>query len=400
MRVSTLVAGLSAAGSAAALPFEPQSHALRSRLPSLHKPFPIKARQEANPWTDRRLLPNPSWAAKLESAYTTFAEAGDEVNAGKVRTIQQLGTFYWVSNIASLPSIDTAIADARAFRDATGEQPVVGLVLYNLPDRDCSAGESAGELDSTRGGEERYRTEFVDVYYDKVSAADDLTFAIVLEPDSLANLVTNMGVELCARAEPVYKRGIAYAVSKLQLPNVHLYIDAAHGGWLGWADNLAPSAAIYAEVLELARNQTGPATKIRGFSTNVSNYNPLHATVRENYTEWSPSWDEAHYASSLAPFLEDQGLPARFIVDQGRVALPGAREAWGEWCNVSPAGFGLPPSSEGLDSEYLDSVVWVKPGGESDGRCGFEGAPAAGQWHNEYVVHLVENAHPSILPAE
>lgn len=34
----------------------------------------------------------------------------------------------------------------------------------------------------------------------------------------------------------------------------------------------------------------GNGTKIRGFSTNVSNYNPFNALVRENYTEYSTAW--------------------------------------------------------------------------------------------------------------
>jgi cellulose 1,4-beta-cellobiosidase len=209
MRMSTLAAGLAATGFVAAAPFDMKAQALHKRV--------LKSRQESNPWVGKSLLANPSWGAKLESAYDTFIAAGDDVNAGKVRTIQGLGTFYWVSNIASLPLIDQAIADARAAKEATGEDQIIGLVLYNLPDRDCSAGESAGELSSANGGMARYKAEFVDPYFERVSAATDVSFAIVLEPDSLANLVTNMGIEFCAQAEPVYKEGIAYAISKLQL---------------------------------------------------------------------------------------------------------------------------------------------------------------------------------------
>jgi cellulose 1,4-beta-cellobiosidase len=165
-----------------------------------------------------------------------------------------------------------------------------------------------------------------------VALAPDLEFAIVLEPDSLGNLVTNMGIELCAQAADIYRQGIAHAIANLQFRHVNLYIDAAHGGWLGWDDNLPLAAKEFATVVKLA----GKNKKIRGFATNVSNYNPFNATVRENYTEWSNSWDESHYAASLAPFLEAEGLPANFIVDQGRVHLPGARKEWGEWCNVAP----------------------------------------------------------------
>jgi cellulose 1,4-beta-cellobiosidase len=226
MRYSDILAAMSLATVATATPFN---------MKDLHQ-----KRQDANPWEGKKPLPDPSWAAKMESAYDHFNEAGDAANAAKVRAIQDIGTFFWVSDRASLTNIDDAIAAGRAAKEATGEDQIVGLVLYNLPDRDCSAGESAGELKSEEGGMEIYKNEYIKPYAEKVSQATDLTFAIVLEPDSLANLVTNTGIELCAKAAPVYEEGIAYAIANLQFPNVHLYIDAAHGGWLGWDDNLEP----------------------------------------------------------------------------------------------------------------------------------------------------------------
>ncbi|KAK1854679.1 exoglucanase 3 precursor [Colletotrichum chrysophilum] len=346
-----------------------------------------------NPFTGKKLYANPDWAEKLEQTHDAFVAKGDSENAGKVRTIQNIGTFVWVSNTASLVNIDTAVERARAIQKETGEEQIVGLVLYNLPDRDCSAGESAGEFSSEENGLELYKETYIKPYAEKLAAASDLTFAVVLEPDSLANLVTNLAVEFCAKAAPVYEEGIAYAISSLQYDNVHLYIDAAHGGWLGWDDNLAPSAKLFAKVVHKAGNNT----RIRGFSTNVSNYNPFNANPRANYTEWSNSWDENHYALSLAPHLEAEGLPSRFIIDQGRVS--NSREEWGEWCNVSPAGFGMQPGTP-VNNTHIDSVVWVKPGGESDGRCGLEGAPRAGEWFDEYVQMLVENADPSIVASK
>ena len=108
------------------------------------------------------------------------------------------------------------------------------------------------------------------------------------------------------------------------------------------------------------------STKVRGFSTNVSNYNPFHAEVRENFTEWSPSWDEYHYHAALAPHLEENGLPARFIVDQGRSGQQNLCQQWGDWCNIKNAGFGTRPTTN-TGSALIDSIVWVKPGGECDG---------------------------------
>ncbi|KAK9424341.1 putative Glycoside hydrolase family 6 protein [Seiridium unicorne] len=362
-----------------------------SAAPQWSRPF-FSNSTDVNPFLDKKLFANPTWAAKLEQTYNAFIDQGDETNANKVRVIQDVGTFVWITDRAGLTNIDSAIASAREAKKSSGVDQIVGLVLYNLPDRDCSAGESAGELSSANNGLEIYKNEFIKPYAEKVSAAKDLTFAIVLEPDSLANLVTNMAVEFCANASDTYKEGIAYAISSLQYENVNLYIDAAHGGWLGWDDNLEPAAKIFAEVVQ----KSGNSTKVRGFSTNVSNYNPFIANPRENYTEWSNSYDESHYASSLAPHLEAQGLPTRFIIDQGRVAQYGARADWGEWCNVAPSGFGAKPGSP-TNNTLVDSLVWVKPGGESDGECGLTGAPKAGAWFDDYVQQLVKNADSSVF---
>lgn len=81
----------------------------------------------------------------------------------------------------------------------------------------------------------------------------------------------------------------------------------------------------------------------------------------------------------------------------------------GHWCNVIDTGFGMRPSSD-TGNEYIDSIVWVKPGGESDGtsdtsadrydsHCGFEDAlkpaPEAGTWFQAYFEQLLVNANPS-----
>lgn len=190
-----------------------------------------------NPFVGRTLSINHEYAAKLEATFDSFIERNDTVNAAKVRTVQKTGTFRWISNIGSLAGLDVGISAARAEQNQGKVPQIVGLVLYDLPDRDCSAGESAGEL-SGRDGLRRYKAEYVDAWFDRLRKAPDLTFAISVEPDAIGNMVTNQGIPLCASAKALQEEGIAYAIKKLQLPNVHLYLDASHGGWLGWADNL------------------------------------------------------------------------------------------------------------------------------------------------------------------
>ncbi|KAK4205542.1 1, 4-beta cellobiohydrolase [Triangularia verruculosa] len=347
---------------------------------------PLEARQSGNPFAGRSLFVNPKYSESLERTRQAFLSRGDQTNAAKVQYVQQkVGTFVWISNILLLRDIDDAIRDARAAK-SRGENPIVGLVLYNLPDRDCSAGHSSGELSLNQNGLNRYRTEYVQPFAQKLKAASDLQFAVVLEPDAIGNMVTGT-TAFCRNARGPQQDGIAYAIQQLQASNIHLYLDVANGGWLGWADNLKPMATIL--------QKAGSNARIRGYSSNVSNYNPYSTNNPPPYTAGSPSPDESRYATSLGNALRERGLPTSFIIDQGRVALDGARKEWGEWCNVSPAGFGQPFTTN-TNNANVDAIVWVKPGGESDGACGMSGAPQAGAWFDSYAQMLAQNAHSDI----
>jgi cellulose 1,4-beta-cellobiosidase len=44
---------------------------------------------------------------------------------------------------------------------------------------------------------------------------------------------------------------------------------------------------------------------------------------------------------------------------------PTAQLAWGDWCNLKGAGFGVRPTTNTGDA-LVDAFVWVKPGGEGD----------------------------------
>ncbi|KAF2759148.1 glycoside hydrolase family 6 protein [Pseudovirgaria hyperparasitica] len=345
-----------------------------------------------NPFINKAQFVNPAYAAKLNTTIASFEAKHDTLNADRTRTAQNISTFVWVTRAVDIAAIPVAVTAARTARWKTGKDQIIGLVHYNLPDRDCSAGESAGEFSSAKNGLELYKRTFVDKFAMELEKARDLTFAVVLEPDSLGNVVTNQGIEFCKNATKVYEDGLAYAIQKLQYSHVHLYVDAAHGGWLGWDDNLPLAAAEFSKVIKMA----GPHSRIRGFSTNVSNFNPYIANPRANYTQYSNSYDELHYAQSLTPHLLNNSLPAHFIIDQGRAGLQNQRAEWGEWCNVK-AGYGLRPSAK-TGSELVDAIVWVKPGGESDGKCGLEGAPGSGQWFNAYVEGLVKDANPVLDP--
>jgi cellulose 1,4-beta-cellobiosidase len=69
--------------------------------------------------------------------------------------------------------------------------------------------------------------------------------ALVIEPDSLPNLVTNANLQTCKDSASGYREGVAYALKQLNLPNIAMYIDAGHGGWLGWNDNVSKYSPIH-----------------------------------------------------------------------------------------------------------------------------------------------------------
>jgi cellulose 1,4-beta-cellobiosidase len=81
-------------------------------------------------------------------------------------------------------------------------------------------------------------TNFIPAIVAAINAAPNVAVALIIEPDSLPNWVTNADVTACANAASDYKAGVAYALQQLNLPKVAMYVDAGHGRWLGWDANL------------------------------------------------------------------------------------------------------------------------------------------------------------------
>jgi cellulose 1,4-beta-cellobiosidase len=221
--------------------------------------------------------------------------------------------------------------------------------------------------------------------------------------------VTNMGVAKCANAKPVYMRSTIYALQQLNLPNVAMYMDAGHAGWLGWPANQPGAAEIFAGIWKDA----GKPKALRGLATNVSNYNGFSLVTAPPYTSPNTVYDEKKYINALGPLLEGQGWTGvKFIVDQGRSGKqPTGQLEWGHWCNALGTGFGTRPTPNTGDA-WADAFVWIKPGGEADGTsdttadrydhfCGeadaMKPAPEAGTWFQAYFVQLLQNANPSFL---
>lgn len=262
--------------------------------------------------------------------------------------------------------MDTFLADIKA-KNAAGANLMGTFVVYNLPDRDCAALASNGELKIDEDGVNIYKTEYIDKIAEIIRKYPDVKINLAIEPDSLANMITNMNVQKCSRAASYYKDLTAYALRTLNFDNVDMYLDGGHAGWLGWEANIGPSATLYAEVYKAAGSPRG----VRGIVTNVSNYNAFKVGACPAITEGSKNCDEERFVNAFAPLLQAAGFPAHFIIDVGRSGKqPTGQQAWGDWCNVQGAGFGpLPTTNTG--SSLVDAFVWVKPGGEVSRQVSF-----------------------------
>ncbi|CAG7855134.1 Exoglucanase 3; AltName: Full=1,4-beta-cellobiohydrolase 3; AltName: Full=Exocellobiohydrolase 3; Flags: Precursor [Serendipita indica DSM 11827] len=346
-----------------------------------------------NPFSGKTVWLSTYYAAEVDSAAD---QVSDATLKAKILKVKEIPTFTWLDTIAKVATLDDYLPAASG--------KIFQLVVYDLPNRDCHANASNGELFFDQGGAAKYQG-----YIDGIAAAvkrnPSTTVIAVIEPDSLANLVTNLSDPRCSAAADGYKSSTTYALKTLAAAGVYMYMDAGHAGWLGWPANISPAADLFVTMW----TNGGKSPFIRGLATNVANYNALTAASPDPATQGNANYDETHYINALAPMLRTKGWNAQFIVDQGRSGVQNIRSAWGNWCNIKGAGFGLRPTTN-TGNQYIDAIVWIKPGGESDGTsntsatrydtmCGGPDAkipaPEAGQWFQAYFVDLVNNANPA-----
>ena len=228
-----------------------------------------------------------------------------------------------------------------------------------------------------------------------------------------------------------------YAVHTLKAhPNVSVYLDGTHSGWLGAGD--AADRLIQAGVNDAD-----------GFFLNVSNYivnarlekygtwvakciafgsNP--ASWGNGHTEWCASqyfpanpgdfssWalTDQWYADNVESqtWWYSESVLKHFVIDTSRngqgpwtptTSYPDPQD----WCNPPDRGLGYRPTAN-TGVSLVDAYLWIKIPGESDGECtrglGPGGTtvdpewgridPAAGAWFPEMALDLAHFANPPL----
>ena len=140
-----------------------------------------------NPFRDVSFYVDPIWSAKAA------AEPGGDA-------IANYNTAVWMDRIGAI----TAGIGLRGHLDEALDQGagMFMFVVYNLPNRDCAALASNGELRISENGFQRYREEYIAPIVEILSDPkySRLQISAIVEVDSLPNLVTNLNVPRLRRS--------------------------------------------------------------------------------------------------------------------------------------------------------------------------------------------------------
>jgi cellulose 1,4-beta-cellobiosidase len=323
--------------------------------------------------------------------------------------IANVNTAVWMDRIGAIDPTDPNVLGLRDHLNAALDQGAntILVVIYDLPNRDCNALASNGELLIAQNGFNRYKNEYVNPIVNILSdvAFRNLRIIAIIEPDSLPNLVTNANVPKCQEAAGAggYVEATQYTLNQLYpLTNVYSYIDIGHSGWLGWDNNFNGATQLIGNAI---KGTTNGVNSVAGFITNTAGYTPLREPFLDSlaangniggqpvrsakFYEYNPYFSELAFAQAWRTRMISQGFPSSIgmLVDTSRNGWGGSgrptaaststdlntfvnasrvdrRFHRGNWCNQR-GGIGERPRV--APEPGVDAYVWVKPPGESDG---------------------------------
>lgn len=351
-----------------------------------------------NPFTGAKWYVNQEWAAHAK------ADGG--------AAIAGYNTAVWMDRIGAIAPTTPGVMGLRGHLDAALRQGanLFTLVIYDLPNRDCFALASNGELRIKDNGFNRYKTEYITPLAQILADPKykNIRIVAVIEPDSLPNLVTNTSDPDCQEAAGAggYVEATQFTLNTLyNIPNVYSYIDIGHSGWLGWDSNFSQAATLIAGTV---KGTAHGVDSVVGFISNTANTTPTTEPFLDAYAaaalpgsnggtqirqakfyEWNPHFNELGYVQAWRKKMIELGFPSSIgmLIDTSRNGWGGPgrpsklststdvdtfvnesrvdrRTHRGMWCNQA-SGIGERPSV--APAPGVDAYVWIKPPGESDG---------------------------------
>jgi endoglucanase len=334
LAVSLGACGAGSAQSAAAPP-SPLAPVLESTM-----------RHGANPLAGQSLYVDPQSPAATEAH--ALRARGDSHDAELLGRIAAQPSAEWFAD--SSPQVQAGVSALIAAAAAAGQTPV--LVAYDIPQRDCAGGYSAGGA-ATPVAYLEWITRFA-------AGLGARRAVVILEPDAVPDVLSG-----CLDPGAVQTRLglLSQAVGILAHdPHAAVYIDAGNASWISQLRRLA-----------VALSSAGIA-RAAGFALNVANFQTTAASVA--------------YGERLSRLLRG----AHFVIDTGRNGNGPDRNPVDapNWCNPPGRALGHAPTTS-TGQPRVDAYLWVKTPGESDGSCR-AGAPPAGQWWLQYALALAAAA--------
>ena len=300
----------------------------------------------AGSWFVTTVLPGLTASSPI-SGRELYVDTGSSAAAALLEQVPDSAAAVSFETLASTPSAIWLVPEEHPTAEIGGylaetvgaaavDDQLPVFVVYGIPGRDCG-NASAGGL-----SEAEY-PEWISAIATGLGSSESI---VILEPDSLAL------ADECGNTEQRVDQ-LQTAITRLEDSGAVIYLDGGHSNWHP-ASEMAPlltSAGI---------------DRVRGFATNVSNFNTTA--------------DERRYASALSSLVGG----AHYVVDTSR----NGNGSDGEWCNPSGRAVGDYPNLDDSDSVF-DANLWIKTPGESDGPC--NGGPAAGVWWPEGAIALTSD---------
>merc|ERR1719265_2729554 len=168
--------------------------------------LPVAITSEAvNPFADQIFYVNPANQKEFDESIAT---ATGDVQA-TLKEMREVPSAYWIDSKSKLQGTSTESLSG-ILTDAAAKNPpeLVVLIFYDLPNRDCDAAASNGEICCTyksdgtcdyaasgdcADGIQEYKTDYVDPFVSVLAKfKGKLPIVLVVEPDSLPNMASNL----------------------------------------------------------------------------------------------------------------------------------------------------------------------------------------------------------------
>jgi endoglucanase len=298
----------------------------------------------ASPFLGVPLYVDPNSNASRQAEAWRQARPADAAIMDKIAAQPQAS---WFGDWSGPVRADVAAHVTAA--QAAGALPV--LVAYDIPRRGCRGQSSGGA--SSPAAYRRWIRDFA-------AGLGQARAIVVVEPDAVA------GLDCLSRAGrrtrlKLLNRAVSILRSDTQAA---IYLDAGNRGW-------QPARTI------ASRLRAAGVRRARGFSLNVSNFDTTASEIA--------------YGKAISARIGRKSGPKSslksFIVDTSRNGVGPTKKR--EWCNPPGRALGAVPTAL-TGKARVDAFLWIKPPGESDGKC--NGGPAAGTWWPEYALALARRA--------